>query len=105
MKIHFAYMTLIAAASVGSYVVGQYVGLFKMQAHAFVLQESALQSRRYNFTSVQERLEPCERSMQVTHRSVLRDYEWYQSHWSSKFPDVSNIDERTESIYRLIEQK
>jgi hypothetical protein len=102
MKLHILYLLAILLSSIGFYTLGQYVGLYKMQAHAVMLDKLAVHSKRYKFQTKEEQLEDCESRLKRGSLSVLPDYDWYKSHWSFGFPDVADIDKHTESISQQI---
>ena len=105
MKHHTLYLLAILLSSVGFYTLGQYVGLYKMQAHVVVLDQLAANAPRYKYESKERQLEACEDRLKKGNLSLFPNYEWYQSHWSFSFPDVTGIDQRTESMNRQIQAR
>ena len=105
MKIHITYIALVLIVSVCFYVLGQYVGIYKMQAHVYVVDQAGTSKTTYKFETVEERLAYCEERVKQGNLSFLRDYEWYQAHWSFSFPDVQDLDERTKSFYLKNKEK
>ena len=87
-------------AAVGFYILGQYVGLYKMQAHVAVWKGFPAKSYTFDLMSCDEKVEYFEERESLRARRAASDYLLYLAHWSSKFPDVTDIDRSSDNMFK-----